>query len=396
MFNKKTDVEIILDSLNQVANNKELSSRIVNDLISRGIGSKKENKMQNKNFNKYQKILTDKYYENINESQTIDWLIAPMLRDLFEWDREDPEEVKAQWRKLTDGERENPVDFALFVPNQTKPIALVEAKRLNEKLIGKPVSQAISYCISANVRWAILTNGLEWKVYDALDLSKDELTDRLLFQVNILDFIENRSGMNNVDLISKTKIESLEQIIQNQKIKSVVESFFDLDLHLNLFSEFISNQTKYKVDSVKEILKDYCVELKKKQPAPIKLLNWQRVTQELDPNTKLTSLRVKTKEDDYVFDFKNWTQALENIVSFLFDRYDKLQMLYSNENLKQYISTNKQTLQKDYVLDSSIKQIKGGFLSTHSATQTKLKLIIALKDYLNSTNETVDYFFLES
>ncbi len=107
-------------------------------------------------------------------------------------------------------------------------------------------------------------------------------------------------------------------------------------------------------------------------------------------------MRIKTKDDDYVFEFKNWTQALENIVSFLFDRYDKLQSLYSNENLKQYISTNKQTLQKDYVLDSAIKQIKGGFLSTHSATQTKLKLIIALKDYLISTNEAVDYFYLES
>ena len=129
---------------------------------------------------------------------------------------------------------------------------------------------------------------------------------------------------------------------------------------------------------------------------PIKVLNWQKITQDLDANTKLTSLRVKTKDDDYVFDFKNWTQALENIVSFLFDRYDKLQSLYSNDNLKQYISTNKQTLQKDYVLDSAIKQIKGGFLSTHSATQTKLKLIIALKEYLNSSNETVDCFYLES
>ena len=45
----------------------------------------------------------------------------------------------------------------------------------------------------------------ECKVYDALDLSKDELTDRLLFQVNILDFIENRSGMNNVDFTQSSK-----------------------------------------------------------------------------------------------------------------------------------------------------------------------------------------------
>ena len=352
--------------------------------------------MQNKNFNKYLKLLTDKTYENINESQTIDWLIAPMLRDLFEWDREDPEEVKPQWRKLTDGEKENPVDFALFVPSQTKPIALVEAKRLNEKLIGKPVSQAISYCISANVRWAVLTNGLEWKVYDALDLSKDELTDRLLFQVNILDFIENRSHMNNVDLISKSKIESLEQIIQNQKIKATIESFFDLDLHLNLFSEFISNQTKHKVDSIKEILKHYQIDLKPKlfnQQAIATDNKWLTINQSLDVNEKIKLIRIKTNKDDFSFEFKNWALTLEYIISYLFDRYEILQNLYSNESFKPYLSKNKQLLQKDYVLDSAIKQIKGGFLNTHSATQTKIRLITVIKDYLTSNGHVVDCYY---
>ena len=61
MFNKKTDIEIILDSLNQVANNKELSSKIINDLVSRGIGSKKKNKMkETKNQRKIGKTLQKK------------------------------------------------------------------------------------------------------------------------------------------------------------------------------------------------------------------------------------------------------------------------------------------------------------------------------------------------
>lgn len=392
-MNDKTDVEIILNSLSQVANNKELSSRIVNDLISRGIGSKKENKMQNKNFNKYQKILTDKYYENINESQTIDWLIAPMLRDLFEWDREDPEEVKPQWRKLTDGEKENPVDFALFIPNQSKPIALVEAKRLNEKLVGKPVSQAISYCISANVRWAILTNGLEWKVYDALDLTKDDLTDRLLFQVNMLDFIENRSGINNVDLISKSKIESLEEIILNEKLESTIKTFFNLESNLNIFSEFIAHQTKFKTESIKEFLKNYSLNLTKKQ---LVVSNWKRITQEFDQNTKIDKIKIKSKTGEFEFEFKNWATSFELIVAHLFERYDQLKVLYSQDTLKSYLSTNKESLQKEYILENSIKPIKGGYLNTHSSTPTKIKFILLLKDYLHNHNEQIEYYYLES
>ncbi len=350
--------------------------------------------MNNRNFSKYIKILTEKAYENINESQTIDWLIAPMLRDMFEWDREDPEEVRPQWRKLTDGEKENPVDFALFISSQTKPIALVEAKRLNEKLIGKPVSQAIAYCISANVRWAILTNGLEWKVYDALDLSKDELTDRLLFQVNMLDFLTEKSGINNLDLISKSKIESLEQIISLAKMKDVIESFFDLTnlKSLSIISEIISSQTKYKADSIRELLKEYTVKL---IPNTALTSNWKQVTQDLDFNQKISFIKIRTSTQEVKFQFKSWANFFEESVSFLFENYDKLQILYTQESLKSYISIDKKTLQKDYVLENSIKPIKNGFLSTHSSTQTKIKILLLFKDYLLKNNEYLDILYLE-
>lgn len=347
--------------------------------------------MQNKNFNKYLKLLTDKTYENINESQTIDWLIAPMLRDFFEWDREDPEEVKAQWRKITDGEKENPVDFALFVPNQTKPIALIEAKRLNEKLTGKPVSQAISYCISANVRWAVLTNGLEWKVYDALDLSKDELTDRLLFQVNILDFIENRSGMNNVDLISKSKIESLEQIIQNQKIKNTIQNVFDLNKNLNLFTDLIANHVRCDKGLVKQILEQYELKINLKNPHHYVINDeWHNLENTISETTPLKLFKIKSNTTENIFDFKNWNYAFETIITRLFFNYDKLQSLFYHEPLKSYFSLNKESLYKDYVLDSAIKEIKGGFFNTQISTQNKIKIICLIRDFLKKNNEPVE------
>jgi len=122
---------------------------------------------------------------NINEENTINALIAPILT-ILGWDRSDLTSVKSEWRKTYPNGRVDTkrCDFALFASSRDpRPIALVEAKAVRERLDDTHVDQVMSYAFSANVRWAILTNGLEWRLYDTFQTG--------MFSKNSLVFREN-------------------------------------------------------------------------------------------------------------------------------------------------------------------------------------------------------------
>lgn len=122
---------------------------------------------------------------NVNEENTINALIAPILA-ILGWDRSDLTSVKSEWRKTYPNGRVDTkrCDFALFASSRDpRPIALVEAKAVRERLDDTHVDQVMSYAFSANVRWAILTNGLEWRLYDTFQTG--------MFSKNSLVFREN-------------------------------------------------------------------------------------------------------------------------------------------------------------------------------------------------------------
>ena len=100
--------------------------------------------------------------EGINEQNTKATLIAPLLRALG-WDVEDLEEVHREYRHHPS---DNPVDYALL--DLRTPRLLVEAKALGRDLSDRKwANQIMGYASVAGVEWVVLTNGNEYRIYNA-------------------------------------------------------------------------------------------------------------------------------------------------------------------------------------------------------------------------------------
>ena len=98
----------------------------------------------------------------LGEQNTKASLIEPVLRALG-WDVFDAAEVHREFRRRT---VDSPVDYALLVGGL--PRFFIEAKALGEN-VGDPrwANQTIGYAAVAGVKWVVLTNGVEWRIYNS-------------------------------------------------------------------------------------------------------------------------------------------------------------------------------------------------------------------------------------
>ena len=100
--------------------------------------------------------------ESIGEENTKNVLIEPVLRALG-WDVEELDEVRREYRRRPG---DLPVDYALFLLRT--PRLFVEAKALGENLADhKSVNQLLGYASVAGCEWAVLTDGNEYRIYNA-------------------------------------------------------------------------------------------------------------------------------------------------------------------------------------------------------------------------------------
>lgn len=89
---------------------------------------------------------------------------------------------RRQWRRVP---KDEPVDYALFLEDTTKPSLLVEAKRVGDSLSEAALKQLLKYAVNAGIKWVLLTNGRVWRIYNAL---AEEATERkLLAEMDIAD-----------------------------------------------------------------------------------------------------------------------------------------------------------------------------------------------------------------
>lgn len=140
----------------------------------------------------------DRYRNShIGEQNTKVSLIMPILRALG-WNTEDLDEVRMEFRRRS-GDR--PVDFALML--QREPVLFVEAKALEESLDDRRWSnQVISYAAVAGVEWVVLTNGDEYRVYNAH--APVPVDEKLFRKVRIVGSVEESCAA--LSLLSKTEI----------------------------------------------------------------------------------------------------------------------------------------------------------------------------------------------
>ena len=104
-----------------------------------------------------------KYRERgLSEAGTKASLIEPMLQ-AFGWAIHDPEEVHHEYKKKP---KDKPVDYALKLLRN--PVLFIEAKAIGGNLSDhRWISQVLGYAAVAGIRWCLLTDGDEYRLYNA-------------------------------------------------------------------------------------------------------------------------------------------------------------------------------------------------------------------------------------
>lgn len=98
-------------------------------------------------------------YLDGHETRTRILAIDPILHSLG-WTVDDPDRVLLEYRD--NGSR---VDYVLLGP-KGKHLAVVEAKRTDQDLTDKLRREVSGYAVALGVRFAVLTNGARWEVWE--------------------------------------------------------------------------------------------------------------------------------------------------------------------------------------------------------------------------------------
>lgn len=167
-----------------------------------------------------QQWVKNKTNQNPNEAATKNACIEPILRALG-WDPSDDEEVVPEWGKTQAAGR---ADYALITEHGGHPIAVLEAKSLTTTISDKDVTQTLQYAQLQQVTWAIVTNGRNWRLYDAL--KQAQWTERLIWSIHIDDF----DAAEKLSQISKSELPGLKSRIERVQdaalLKEVLERLF--------------------------------------------------------------------------------------------------------------------------------------------------------------------------
>src|ERR1700722_17429650 len=138
--------------------------------------------------------------EIVGEQNTKAALIDPILMALG-WDLQEMDESRREYRRKP---QDNPVDYALFL-NRTETL-FIEAKSLERDLSDRKwISQNLSYATVVGVRWCVLTNGDEYRIYNSH--APVDVEQKLFRSVRISDTANANSAVDTLHLLSKDQMQ---------------------------------------------------------------------------------------------------------------------------------------------------------------------------------------------
>lgn len=136
---------------------------------------------------------------SMNELNTRVTLIEPILAALG-WDLRNVDEVDREYKRKPS---DNPVDFALLL--MKTPRLFIEAKAMGMNIHDdKWVVQVLSYAAMAGVEWCVVTNGDEYRLYNAH--AAVDVDGKLFRTVCISDADHHAFTVATLDLLSKSKL----------------------------------------------------------------------------------------------------------------------------------------------------------------------------------------------
>jgi hypothetical protein len=146
---------------------------------------------------KYAQVFKDARDRGANESDTVLYLVK-FFEDVLAYDSlagEISKEVSIKDRYC---------DFGVKLNSEIK--LLVEVKSAgNKNLRDKDIEQAENYASRSGLRWVLLTNGIEWRLYHLSFNEGEGITHDELFKVNLVDEIDEKatSIWNYIGMLNK-------------------------------------------------------------------------------------------------------------------------------------------------------------------------------------------------
>lgn len=135
----------------------------------------------------------------LGEENTKASLIDPLLGALG-WDIHDPDEVHREYKSKP---KDKPVDYALKLLRT--PQLFIEAKGLGKNISDRRwVSQIISYAAVAGVEWCVLTDGDQYRIYNAT--APVDAEDKLLCEITITGTDTART-VNVLRMLSRSSLD---------------------------------------------------------------------------------------------------------------------------------------------------------------------------------------------
>lgn len=125
-----------------------------------------------------------KWENRLNEAQTCQAMVLLILEKLG-YDIWNPFEVYPQ-QHSGGGSWSYIPDFYIYLNQQ--PRFIIEVKAMNKNFTANEQKQTVNYINSEGLRWAILTNGIQWLFFD--NEKKGVVTDKLVFQFNLTEKTE--------------------------------------------------------------------------------------------------------------------------------------------------------------------------------------------------------------
>ena len=160
-----------------------------------------------------------------NESDTVMYLVK-FFEEVLEYDS-----LKGEISKEL-AIKDRYCDVALKIEGAVR--VLVEGKAAGIKgLVDRNIEQAENYASKAGIRWVVLTNGIEWRLYHLSWAENEGITHDLAWEANLLEEIESDiAGLwEKLSLLSHRSVEGgcLDEFWEHKKALSpgaVVKALF--------------------------------------------------------------------------------------------------------------------------------------------------------------------------
>jgi len=195
----------------------------------------------------YATALIEKHHI-MSEFDTISTLVEPLL-EVLGWNTRDPDEVQRGYAIRVGGKTEY-VDIALKVND--KPVMFIEAKSIDTDLRAHLAEQPIKYANMGGVNWCILTNGKEWRVYNAFWRIRG-IEQKMFFKLLVNEFKEN---IERLQLLSKESMVSgkLDEAAELEHAKRIILEWLK-EKEISIVKDVIKLDPSLKENCVRQVLR---------------------------------------------------------------------------------------------------------------------------------------------